>query len=273
MQCSSCGAVGDGRFCSGCGARMETDSWAGPYWEDDAAPPLPTGPPGAPAPPPPGGRGHRRRLWPIAVLLAVVVLLGGGAALWVLTAPDGRVEADDTSGRSSASSTGDTSSTSAESGTSSETTTPTTTTTTTTTSSSTSRPPDEELEAKHRSALDRLDHDGQWAVTLSAKYDGIRDSQQTTSSGSHVFEEADILELHDDLASAHDSDGSVYLLTSDDIASSAEGDYPDTLWMTVLDPGGLDSRRAAVQWCERAFPDKSGDDLQNVCYPRQLTSP
>src|SRR5699024_9420148 len=138
-------------------------------------------------------------------------------------------------------------------------------------SSSTSRPPHEELEKKHRSALDRLDHDDQWAVTLSAKYDGIRDSQQTTSSGSHVFAEEDILELHDDLASTHDSDGSIYLLTSDDIESTVDGDYPDTLWMTVLDPGGLDSRRAAVQWCERAFPDKSGDDLQNACYPRQLT--
>lgn len=112
--------------------------------------------------------------------------------------------------------------------------------------------------------------DEQWAITLSAKYDGVTDKYQTTSSGSSTFRTADILALHELLEEAHSDDGSVYLLTSKDIASTATEDHPDTMWMTLLDPGGLSSREDAVEWCEDEFPELEGDRLNNRCYPRQL---
>src|SRR5699024_8064545 len=53
MQCSSCGATGEGQYCSQCGAQMDTESWVGHYWADAEPTPPPTGP-GAAGPPPPG---------------------------------------------------------------------------------------------------------------------------------------------------------------------------------------------------------------------------
>lgn len=262
MHCPQCGEVGEGRYCAHCGSEIDAPPRAESedrFWQEEPAGPAPAADPAS-----------RRRVWPIAVLLAAALIVVGGTGLWFLTTPDDRVEAQRTSGNS-ASTSSDEQTTSSES---EETTDPTTTTTTTTSSSSTtSASPEEELSGIRSDSVDAARMGDQWAVTLSAKYDGISDSQQTTESGSHTFREADILALHDQLEERHESDGAVYLLTSKDLASTADGDYPDTLWMTMLDPGGLSSRDAAVRWCKREFPELSGDSLENRCYPRKLESP
>ena len=270
MQCPGCGTSAEGKFCANCGTALAEPTWeesSNQYWQDPPPPPPTSGPA------PPGGPGGGRWLWLVAA--GVAVLLVAGAGLWALTAPDGRVESDRTTSDQTSEESDDTSDGGESDGGPSET--PTTTTTTTTQSSSPSSSettaPDEELSGIRSDSLDSARMGDQWAVTLSAKYDGISDSQQTTESGSHTFREADILALHDRLETRHEEDGAVYLLTSKDLASTADGDYPDTLWMTILDPGGLSSRDAAVRWCKQEFPNLSGDSLDNRCYPRKLESP
>lgn len=274
MQCPTCGEPAEGRFCAQCGTELTARPGSGDedrFWQDTPPAPAWSGPP-PPAP--------RRRLWPIVAAVVAALLVGGGAALWVLTTPDGRVESDRTSSDQTSADSDDTSDGGETDGGPSDS--PETTTTTTTTkeddensspSSTETASPEEQLSDIRSDSIDAVRMGEQWAVTLSAKYDGISDSKQTTESGSHTFREEDILTLHEQLENQHESDGAVYLLTSKDIASTADSDYPDTLWMTVLDPGGLSSRDAAVRWCKREFPELSGDSLENRCYPRKLESP
>lgn len=139
-------------------------------------------------------------------------------------------------------------------------------------SPTTTASPEEELEALRQESLEHYNPDGRWVVGLSAKRDGITDLSQTTRDGSHTFGLQDILELHEDLASSNVQHGAVYLVLAQDIGS-AQGPDDDTLWMTILDPGGLSSREDAQAWCEQTFPFKSHEALANVCYPRELDAP
>lgn len=262
MQCPKCGAPGEGRFCAQCGTELTTQSWDDSedrFWQQS---------PAGPRQEPPAGPPSRRRIWPVAVLL-VAVLAIAGTALWFVTAPDDRVEAQRTSsGSGTESSSTQTSSTSEDAATDT-----TTTTTTTTTSSSTTPPVDAQLETTRQSALGRAHLDGRYAVTLSSKMDGQRDEYQTTASGSHVFRLADILALHEDLVDEYGDDGDVYLFTDQDLASTADKDYGSTMWMTVLDPGGLESKEDALDWCENAFAHQTDEERANSCGSRRLETP
>ncbi|CAM4068010.1 hypothetical protein JAAN108728_09765 [Janibacter anophelis] len=148
---------------------------------------------------------------------------------------------------------------------------PTTTTTTVTTTSAPASAADQLADLRDES-LGRLVTDDRWAVSLSAKQDGTRDERQLTGSGSHVFRLPDILELHQGLELLYSGDASVYLLKAEDLGSTA-GPEDDKIWMTIVDPGLLDSREDAETWCAGQFPWLDGDDLSNACYPRQLTTP
>lgn len=233
-----------------------------------AAAPPPTPSPGPAGYPPPQGPPDKGSTWPLAVGAALaaglLILAIGGGALWFLTSDD-----SDTAGSGAASTETSTATSTSDQTTSSD---PTTTTITTTSTSSSSTSPEEELGDLRDESLTRLSTDGQWAVSLSAKQDGTRDDRQTTRSGSHVFRLPDILDLHEEYESTYSSSASVYLVKAEDLGSSS-GPDASRIWMTIVDPGGLSSREDAATWCEMEFPWLSGDDLDNACYPRQLTSP
>lgn len=270
MHCPACGSSASGKFCAQCGAALPSHepptSGQGAYWAGSTSG---------------GGRRNTRRWWPLVAVLAAVVLLGGGGALWALTAPDNRVEASGT-GESDPSpseplGSGTETQTSDESPTAPSTTTTESATTPseqdeTTSSSSSSDPasPREKLRTLRGQSLDEAPMDGRWAVILSSKYDGIEDKYQETDSGSHVFRLPDILDLHDNLGRQYVQAGDVYLLASEDLRETSKIDHPDTVWMTVLDPGGLDSEDEAQQWCDDNFSHLSQERRANACGPVQL---
>lgn len=312
MQCEQCGATGAGTFCAQCGARLagndgqpssdifwadddttgvtrassatrwqEADQVAGTTREPASAADVPgypwasggtaSPPPSPPSPgpyggyPPPPGPPDKGVTWPFALgaalAVGVLILAIGGGALWFLAADD----SDDAAADSSSTATSTSSSS-----TSSDPTTTITSTTTSTSSNTTSA--EDELGHLRDDSLARLSTNGRWAVSLSAKQDGTRDDRQTTSGGSHVFRLPDILELHEDYDRIYSSSTSVYLVKAEDLGSSS-GPDASRIWMTIVDPGGLSSREDAKRWCQDEFPHLSGDDLDNACYPRQLTSP
>lgn len=257
MQCTSCGASGEGKFCNECGSPLAPWGDGGSFWQEAA-------PSSAPAP----GRPKRPVRWMLSGA-AVLALLLVGTGVWLLTAPSGRVEADPSSQTPTPTTTV---TATAESTTTSETSTTSRPSSSKSSSATRSDSPKTTLTNLRRDALNDIDRDGRWAVTLSAKYDGIVDEHQTSASGSHTFGLKDILALHSQLEDRHEDGGTIYLVTSRDLESTADGSYADTLWMTMLDPGGLASRDEALAWCESTF-SLTGDDLLNVCYPRQLKSP
>lgn len=277
MHCEQCGITGEGSFCALCGGRLvastEPDP-AGGFWaEDEATTAQPPAHPGVAGSteysgyPWAGGRQsppptpQKSTPWPLlvgaAVAVGALVLALGGGTLWFLTSDDDPAVATDPSSTSTP--------TSSITQSSSD---PTTVTTTTTSTPSA----EDQLGDTREESLTRLTTDDRWAVSLSAKQDGTRDDRQITSSGSHVFRLPDILELHETYASTYGSIGSIYLLRAEDLGST-EGPDDHRIWMTVLDPGGLTSREDAEQWCADEYAWLSGDDLDNACFPRQLSSP
>lgn len=130
----------------------------------------------------------------------------------------------------------------------------------------------EQLGALRRESLSRLDTDGRWAVTLSAKQDGSVDVQRRTTSGSHVFHLPDILQLHSSLADDRAGIAEVYLVLAQDLGSAA-GPDDDKVWMTIAAPRWLGSREDAKTWCANEFPRLEADEIDGVCRPQQLTSP
>ena len=269
-SCAVCGNADVGAVCSLCGSTNETttqnQATQPPHGSTPEPPtpsaqtmhaPVPTTTPSLPASP---SRVPDNKAKLVLGAIAALALLGG---LVAVMAGRGR----DTVPAAS---------------THTETVTSTATTTTSEAPSSSSEPSEESstttelaldrLESLRAESLGRYAPDGRWAIGLSAKRDGITDSTQTTRDGSHTFYLQDILNLHEDLAEYYEFDGAMYLLLAQDIGS-AQGPNDDTLWMTVLDPGGLSSREDAQAWCENAFPSASGDKLANICYPRELDAP
>ncbi len=197
-----------------------------------------------------------------------MVVLFGLALLWMFTAPDNNVHAGTTS-----TTTATADSASKSSGDQSQASEPTSSKSSASSSSSTSKSPKDQLSNARKSSLQSLDLDSSYAVVLSAKFDGVTDDFQTTHSGSSTFHLPDILDLHRDLKNSYSSDGDVYLLTSTDLEGTSDIDKPNTVWMTVLDPGRLADKEDARDWCDSNFAGLSDAEQANSCAPVQLTSP
>jgi hypothetical protein len=147
-------------------------------------------------------------------------------------------------------------------------------------SSSQSKPPRQPTSAeRERSALSQLkkqaardlattDFDGQWAAQLSSKYVGTKDTRQVTASGSHIFKAVDILAEHNALRKKFSGGHEVLLLRGQDFHphKSPKG---RTVWYTFV-LGSFSSANDIRNFCAFAYPDLSGDVLQNRCRPRTL---
>lgn len=111
---------------------------------------------------------------------------------------------------------------------------------------------------------------GQWAAQLSSKYVGVYDARQQTASGSHTFEAVDILAEHEQLRSIFESQYEVRLLRGQDFGSG-KTHHGHTFWYTFV-LGNFTSQPDVEYFCQLAFPGRSGQDLNNHCLPRKLTS-
>ncbi|WP_406832486.1 hypothetical protein ABEG17_06585 [Pedococcus sp. KACC 23699] len=114
--------------------------------------------------------------------------------------------------------------------------------------------------------------DGSWAAQLSSKFIGVTDPLALAANGTHRFLAADILAEH--LALRGDdrfSGSSVVLLKGTDFGkkSTVNG---KTLWVTLA-VGYFYDEQSVQDFCQSAYPDKSGPALANVCMPRTLTPP
>ncbi|XVX20459.1 hypothetical protein ACQP1U_00855 [Actinomycetota bacterium] len=117
-----------------------------------------------------------------------------------------------------------------------------------------------------------LNLDGRWIVQLASKYDGVPDPRQIASDGSHIFRYVDILAEHQRISGQMGAKGvNTYLLMGSDFGKQIN--ISSKTYTTIADPGGLYSKADAQSYCSQLFPGLSGKDLQNVCYPRQMTPP
>lgn len=106
---------------------------------------------------------------------------------------------------------------------------------------------------------------GQWVAQLASKFEGVVD----TSQQADPFTVPQILsevELHKSNPEYGDL---VRLILQGDWGKSEAGSQP--LWVTVVDLS-YSNREAVLAWCEDHFTQR-GEDLLNVCYPRELHLP
>lgn len=130
-----------------------------------------------------------------------------------------------------------------------------------------------QLNTARDQSLEGLQLDGRWILQVGSKYEGVTDPRETTASGSHTFMLPDIWATHESLAQTLDRQGSVLLLQATDFGRQVS--LPGVTWVTVVDPVGspVTDYDSGVAQCATLFPALSGDDLANVCMPRQLRPP
>jgi len=106
---------------------------------------------------------------------------------------------------------------------------------------------------------------GQWVAQLASKFEGVVDTSQQSAPFT-VPQILDEVELH---RGNPEYGHLVRLILQGDWGKSEAGSQP--LWVTVVD---LDysNREAVLAWCEDHFTQR-GEDLLNVCYPRELHLP
>lgn len=112
--------------------------------------------------------------------------------------------------------------------------------------------------------------DGQWTIMLSSKWVGATDQYQTTKSGSHTFMALDIWEQYLQLKKTMPSDVRIVMFYGSDYNSRMRDKDGKTIY-AVSALGSWASRAAADAWCQARFPDQSGQELLNSCYPIQLS--
>jgi len=133
--------------------------------------------------------------------------------------------------------------------------------------------------ADARSELNRLRNedvqllplDGQWAVQLASKAEGITDPLQVAANGTHTFHATDILAEHESFRSDPRFAGNVRLVKGSDFGeiSSYNG---KPFWITLL-IGDFSSSDDVESWCAAKFPELDPEQLANSCLPRTLDPP
>lgn len=119
-----------------------------------------------------------------------------------------------------------------------------------------------------------LNTDGHYLVALASKYAGVTDPRQTAANGTQTFMYVDIVAEYKGLQTRFGTD--VHLVKSTSFGKQVTiSGLPagESLYVTIYDPGTFGSKESADQWCATQFPSLSGDDLKNVCFPRQASPP
>lgn len=130
----------------------------------------------------------------------------------------------------------------------------------------------EALRQRRSDSLEVLSFDGHWMIQLASKRDRQVDDYQTTAAGSHTFDLLDIWQEHEAITlELADDDIPVYLLEATDFGPQRQRN--DIYWVTLADPGTLETEEDAVAACAQLFPGLSGDELENSCRPRTLDPP
>jgi len=129
-----------------------------------------------------------------------------------------------------------------------------------------------DLTGLRNDSLRQTNLDGSWVAQLSSKSVGITDASAVAANGTHRFLGADIfkehLELRQDVRFAS---ARVVLLKGTDFGQKSTF-HGKTLWVTLA-VGSFFDERSVKDFCQIAFPDKSGAALLNVCTARRLTPP
>ncbi|MFG1607782.1 hypothetical protein [Actinoplanes sp. NPDC049265] len=126
-----------------------------------------------------------------------------------------------------------------------------------------------ELERMNAEDLPSVEFDGQYAAQLASKYPGIEDPLQTTESGSHTFEAADILDEHLRLRRTHGSDDHPVILLKSTDYGKRQRVGTHFLWVTFA-VGDFPDRRSVADWCAGQFTSLGRDELANQCAVRTL---
>ncbi len=130
-----------------------------------------------------------------------------------------------------------------------------------------------ELKAARAQSLAGLDLDGRWVLQLASKYDGVVDRTQLSTRGDHVFHYVDILAEHKHLDTKVRGVGMQPMLLLAKDFGTTQNPRAARIWVTLADPGGLDSMAAAQVECATLYPGMSAAARADVCLPRRLTPP
>ncbi len=104
---------------------------------------------------------------------------------------------------------------------------------------------------------------GQWVAQLASKYEGVSDPLQQSTP----FTVPQILDEVNRLRSNPDYGSLVRVVHQGDWGNSTAG--PLTMWVTFADID-YPSKADVQAWCEARFTQR-GDELSDVCDPRQMT--
>jgi hypothetical protein len=129
----------------------------------------------------------------------------------------------------------------------------------------------EELARLRDESLQLVTLDGRYTAQLASKSVGIVDPYQTTASGSHTFQAADILAEHQELRDATTDGATVVLLLSTDFGKR-QLYRGRPLWVTFA-LGDFPTGAAVTRWCAARFSDLTGKELLNQCAVRKLEPP
>ena len=107
---------------------------------------------------------------------------------------------------------------------------------------------------------------------MSSKYLGIVDPKQVTRGGSHTFRASDIYEEYQMIKALPGVGDHARLFLSTDYGKrfTVAG---QPLWVTLVVSDSFTGKADVNVWCAALFPALTGNDLENVCVPRQLNAP
>lgn len=128
------------------------------------------------------------------------------------------------------------------------------------------------LEERRDISAAELSLDDRWVVQLASKHPGEVDPYEFTERGTHTFYARDIWAQHLQIeAGVADHDATVLLLNAEDFGR--QRDREATYWITLVDPGYLETEEEADAYCAELFPELTGHQLDNSCLSRRLEEP